>query len=190
MSLSRRPSLLTAALCLLALPMLAGACSSKRLGVPSEPRAEETPQPVVPTGTFFSDLQILVEVKAAEGPNCDSNSAFTVVDEQDFTVAREANQLLSNEDVSGQSWILNLRLQTIGFDRVQIKRTLLASGAPKLPYGLSFWRRGSQIEMRYLNERFLLNLRSTPIYSLAATEQRGDCTITHAINVFSENSGF
>lgn len=194
----------------LGLWVLLGACSAKQEKSPAlgqtTPRVGAEPDQIAQTkapaelkekseqtGSFpkpyFSEIQILTESVEGEGCSSDVRRSESLIEEFSARINEEGKLVVGNQ--KPERFVLNVQLRAIGFDQSQYQFSVVdAAREEALPYGIQMrMRPGGSLELQFLDTTARIRLDRTPVYTFSAVEQRAGCTITHNVNLFSENAG-
>ncbi|TVQ81069.1 MAG: hypothetical protein EA369_00750 [Bradymonadales bacterium] len=154
---------------------------------PTQSRVETAPDSEA-VNLFFAELRLLAETLASGCEEVERNEESRM---EDFLVDVTDSGLQFLGPHSGGNQIFNLRLQSIGFDDYRFRGSLEESASSDFPYELRLRvRPGNVLELRYFDQTHRIDLRSVPVLSFQATENRSEtCRVTHNVNLFAEETG-
>lgn len=139
-------------------------------------------------GLYFSEIKILTETLA--GPNCTPESAIRIVQSAEFTGQIQERDFIWPQENKPKS-VFHVSLRAIGYDTFSTRFTI-ADGMANLldlPYQIDVIRLpSSKLRIEFFGSAREIDAAQNPITSFSEVEKRGDCQITHNVNVFAENS--
>lgn len=144
-----------------------------------------------PAKFYYADLQILTETSVDE--RCSEDVRVTEdLHLKPFVRLNEQDEIQLSEGMDFKYFATNVNLEVIGFDQSKYSFSSVDGIVPRsIPFGLRLRRTPGQIlELRFLDQVIEMKLLTAPIYTFSATEKRGQCTVTHNVNVFTEKVGY
>lgn len=166
------------------------ACGATKKGDVGRPE-ESGNSPSVPH-FLYSDLQIVTET--VPSGNCPETMRLTERREwpRRITLNERFRLEKADEQTEMKSSAIHTTLQVMGFDSAQYVFDSIDGEIPsEVPFGIKMWRLpGAILQMRFLDQRFQVGLKTAPVFSFSASEKRGLCALTHHVNIFADRAGF
>jgi len=142
-------------------------------------------------GVYFARIQIVDESSATD--NCEPSLQRVESSSRESVAELDPQNILNwKGDVRARQSVLEIQWRSLGFDQGRYAFSLV-DGKPNLDLAFAISsnvRPNNEVELRVFDSEIIqLRLDQTPIYSFAVEEKRGNCSIHHNINIFSDSAG-